>query len=201
MSRARWAVASLGVVAIMGPIVVLVGVRGGTAITPVATAAATSGKEWKSHLAAVDRAVAAKDVSGAIRAWRDAYGAALGSRRWEPMFAVGQAALRIGQAAGARAGFDDKASQCYLTALFRARQQNSTDGALLIAEAFADLGDLEVANRAARMAERLAQRARDDRQAPERVAALRHRLDGRSSMVGRGLDPFPVLFPDEMTGP
>ncbi|HXE00309.1 MAG TPA: YeeE/YedE thiosulfate transporter family protein, partial [Candidatus Acidoferrum sp.] len=36
-----------------------------------------------SHLTAVDAALAAGDVPAALRAWHEAYGAAMGSRRWE----------------------------------------------------------------------------------------------------------------------
>jgi hypothetical protein len=167
----------------------------------VARGTAAGGESWKSLLVSVDRAIDAKDISRAVRTWRDAYGAALGRREWEPMLAVGHAALRIGRASGAMVGFDAKARQCYLTALFRARRQGSSDGALLAAEAFADLGDLEVANQALRVAEELAHRAGDDRQALARVAAIRARIRARSSQTQGMVDPFPLLFADEMTGP
>jgi hypothetical protein len=155
MSRARWTVVSLEVVAVLGVIgLMTAGLRSAAALRSTRTATA-GGEGWPAHLAAVDRALESADIAEAVRAWRDGYGQALGSRRWEPMFAIGHAALRIGRAAGTRKGYDEKARQCYLMALFRARQQRSAEGASLVAEAFADLGDVEVASRAARVAERL----------------------------------------------
>ncbi len=50
---------------------------------------------------AVDDALAKNAVGAAGRAWHTAYGAALGSRRWEDMVEVGDAALRLGEAGGA----------------------------------------------------------------------------------------------------
>src|SRR5713226_8127883 len=55
---------------------------------------------WKEHVVAIDRALAQHDVSAAVGAWHDAYGAALASRGWEGMIAVGDAFLRIGAEAG-----------------------------------------------------------------------------------------------------
>jgi hypothetical protein len=140
-------------------------------------------EDWASYLASVDRALAANDLGLASRRWRDAYGAALRSQRWEAMVAAGDAALRIGRAAGTMSGFDAEARQCYLTALFRARAQQSLDGVLLAAEAFGQLGDLEVARGALRMADGLVLSAPDAPRGPERVAALHDRLDAARSAV------------------
>ncbi len=199
--RARWSTGILTIVSILAIIALAMGMRRAPAIMSPRPAAADD-REWKSYLASMDRAVEAGNISLASRTWRDAYGAALGSRRWEPMLATGQAALRLGRAAGTMAGFDEKARQCYVTALFRARQQQSVDGVLLVAEAFAQLGDLDVATKAVRMAERLAEPPGEISRAPERVAAVRDRLRVRASPHQRmRLDPFPVLSPDEMTDP
>ncbi len=178
MSRAGWTVVSLGIVAALGMIGVMIGGLSGAAAMRSSRMATPGAEEWKAQLASLDRALGANDVGQAMRAWRDAYGAALGSRRWESMFAVGQAALRIGGAAGTLKGHDERARQCYLMALFRARQQKSVDGVLLVAEAFADLGDVEVASRAIHIAGALTRRQSDDGQ---RAASLRDRLRSPSA--------------------
>jgi hypothetical protein len=104
------------------------------------------------RLAAMDEALARGDVSRAISDWRDAYGLALGSWRWEAMILVGDAALRIDALAsrppGPRVAFRAEARQAYLNALFGARRVGSREGVLRVAEAFAALGDLEMAARA-----------------------------------------------------
>jgi hypothetical protein len=104
------------------------------------------------RLAVLDEAIAHKEVSRAIHEWRDAYGVALGSRRWEAMVEMGDAALRIDKLAGRAAryptGFRAEARQAYLRALFLARSAGSTEGIERVAEAFAALGDAEMAARA-----------------------------------------------------
>lgn len=106
----------------------------------------------KAYLRAVDEALAKKDVDGAVRAWHDAYGAAFGSRHWQAMLEVGDAFLRIGQAAGSLAGSKPNARQAYLIALLQARRQGSLDGVLRATEAFATLGDHEVVKQGLRIA-------------------------------------------------
>ena len=100
---------------------------------------------WRTHVRVVDEALARGDTSAAIRLWQDAYGAALGSRRWDAMLEVGDAFVRIGHATGAPNGAKPNARQAYLVALTRARAQRSPDGVMLVADAFARLGDHEVA--------------------------------------------------------
>ena len=68
---------------------------------------------WKAHVVAIDRALAQHDVSAAVGAWHDAYGAALASRGWEGMIAVGDAFLRIGAEAGTPNGSRPNARQAY----------------------------------------------------------------------------------------
>jgi hypothetical protein len=70
--------------------------------------------------------------------------------------------------------FDAAARQCYLGALFRAREQRSVEGVLRVAEALAQLGDLEVASGALHIADRLGQPRVDPSAAP---APLRRRED------------------------
>ena len=104
------------------------------------------------QLAAVDRALARKDLSVAVFAWRDAYSAALGTRRWDAMVEVGDAAMRIhelaGSPPGSALGHKAEARQAYLRALFLARSAGSQEGIDRVAKAFAALGDAEMAARA-----------------------------------------------------
>jgi hypothetical protein len=108
------------------------------------------------RLAAIEEAVARRDATRAIFEWRDAYAAALGSRRWEAMVSVGDAAVKIdgvaGRATGGQpTGFRAEARQAYLRALFDARAAGSDEGIQRVASAFAALGDAEMAARARSM--------------------------------------------------
>jgi hypothetical protein len=85
---------------------------------------------WKTHLHLVETELASGHVDVAVRAWHDAYGAALESRGWESMIAVGDAFMKIGHAAGTPNGARMNAREAYLTALIRARRTHSVDGAL-----------------------------------------------------------------------
>ncbi|MFQ5881845.1 MAG: hypothetical protein ACE5I9_05165 [Candidatus Methylomirabilales bacterium] len=114
---------------------------------------------WTTHIRRVHEALAEKDISGAEWAWHYAYVAALRSRSWEDMVEVGDAALRIGEAAGFRQGSADRARQSYLVALIRARFQESLDGVLRTAQAFAALGDREAVDQSLQIAKGLAARA------------------------------------------
>jgi len=107
---------------------------------------------WTAPLQRVDEALATGDIGLAERAWHDAYGQALGSRRWEGMVEAGDAALRIRAVAKAQRLAAPTARQAYLTALMRARGQGSVDGVLRTAEAFARLGDGEVVEQALQVA-------------------------------------------------
>jgi hypothetical protein len=111
---------------------------------------------WAVHLATVDAALATGDVPTAVAAWHAAYGAALGSRRWEGFADVGDAYLRIGRASGAPSSTVPRARDLYLSALFRARDAGALDGVLRMAAAFDGLGDREVVEQAVRVAHRLA---------------------------------------------
>lgn len=123
---------------------------------------------WTDHVAVIDDALAQQDVSAAVSAWHDAYGAALATRQWEPMLRVGDAFLRIGGAAKSLGGARANARQAYLVALMRAQRERSVDGALQTAEAFAALGDRTAAAACAQVAKGIAEE-RQDRVAVERV--------------------------------
>jgi len=107
-------------------------------------------------LTAVDAALAAGDVQAALRAWHEAYGATMGSRRWEGYADAGDAYLRIARASGSPAGSVLRARDLYLSALFRASGAGSLDGVLRLASAFVELGDDEVVTHSLRIARRLA---------------------------------------------
>jgi len=111
---------------------------------------------WRAHVETLDQALARHDVSAAVGAWHDAYGAALASRGWEGMLAVGDAFLRIGAEAGRVTGARSNARQAYLNALIRAHRDSSEDGLRRTAAAFAALGDHAVAIQCLRVADELA---------------------------------------------
>jgi len=135
---------------------------------------------WADHLDTVDRALSVRDVSTAVRAWRDAYGVAVASRGWKPMIAIGDAALRIGGVATTRNAARADARQAYLAALLHARATASVEGAPRAAHAFDALGDRAVAAGCARVALQIAE-ARQDVAELERVqTATRTLLPGRS---------------------
>jgi len=103
------------------------------------------------RLAAVDEALARRDMSRAVLEWRDAYGVALRSRDWAAMVSVGDAAVRIDRIARLPSdhptGFRAEARQAYLRALVDARAVRSHQGITRVADAFAALGDAEMAGR------------------------------------------------------
>jgi len=138
------------------------------AVAPTPRAADARRASWSDHLTIVDDALAIPDVSAAVIAWYDAYGAALATRRWEPMVHVGDAFMQIGAVAGSRDGARANARQAYLVALMRAQRERSVDGALQVAEAFAALGDRGVAMACAQVAKGIAEE-RQDRLGLERV--------------------------------
>lgn len=108
---------------------------------------------WTAPLRRVDDALKARNAQDAARALQEAHTAALGSRRWDGMVAVGDAARRIGQTTGAARAYDARARQAYLVALFRASHERSVDGMLRVADAFNALGDTEVATHCRHLAQ------------------------------------------------
>jgi hypothetical protein len=99
---------------------------------------------WRGYLRSVDRALGQRDVEQARHAWENAHTAAVESSSWEGLIAAGQACLRIGGAVGARPSAEPEARRAYFAALYRACRENSFEGILRTAEAFADLGDRDV---------------------------------------------------------
>ena len=127
---------------------------------------------WRRHLDVVDRELERGHIDAAVRAWHDAYGAALASRGWESMIAVGDAFRAIGRASGSVHGARMNAREAYLSALIRARREGSVDGAIRSAEAFGELGDRVVSEQCLHIA---AQLAAGDERAQQRVREARER--------------------------
>jgi hypothetical protein len=111
---------------------------------------------WTAHIEAMDQAVAANDMGGSVRAWRQAYSAALTSPGWLGLFTVATASLRVGTFPNLARRATALARETYWIAFFRARQRRSFTGALLTAEAFATLGDRDAAERCLGVAAQLA---------------------------------------------
>ena len=154
MVRVLWGlgVAGAAVAAVLG----ISGLSGGGSIPvrPDRLAFLRSSPEsaWTQRVALVDESLARADLSRATHEWREAYGAALRSRRWDALVEVGDRAVRIAEVAGSATQFRAEARQAYLHALFRARAQRAVEGMHRAAEAFARLGDWEMAQGARRLA-------------------------------------------------
>ena len=130
---------------------------------------------WSGELLSMNNALAAGDLEAAGKAWQRAYRAALGDRGWKGMLAAGDAALRVGEAAGARETSRAQARGAYLVSLFRAQAQRSPEGAVQVGEAFAALGDGEAAEVCLRVAQGLVGRPTGGR-AQDRTPDIRVRV-------------------------
>jgi hypothetical protein len=115
--------------------------------------------DWTAHLTEMNGALARGDGTAVSAAWREAYVAAHVSRGWTGMIAVGDAAMRAGQAMGAPQVFAPRARRAYLTALLRARRNASAEGVLAAGAAFGRLGDRDAERLARDEADRLTIRA------------------------------------------
>ena len=126
---------------------------------------------WRAYLDVFEKQREQGHLDVAIRVLYDAYGAALESRIWESMLAVGDAFMAAGRAPGNAAGAQMNARQSYVTALVRARRDRSVEGALRSAEAFRQLPDPDLVEQCLHIAGLLAtghehaeQRVRDARE-------------------------------------
>ena len=106
-------------------------------------------------LEAVDQALRSENLTAAERAWRNAHDLAAMGREWRPLADIGDAALRIGDAAGQRAPYVSRAREAYLAALVRARADRSREGVTRIRHAFRVLGDHDLAQQCAIIADSL----------------------------------------------
>lgn len=113
---------------------------------------------WLVPLEAMDRAIEARNATGAVRAWRQAYAVALAEPGWRGVVEVAVACLRIGAIPGFAKAASGRAREAYWTALFRARQERALSGVLHVAGAFGALGDPAMVEQCIRVAEALAAR-------------------------------------------
>jgi hypothetical protein len=150
-------------------------------LTPIASADAervmtlAADAALSTHLNAVDKALARRDIQLASQELQAAYQAALASRRWQGMIAYGDTALRVAEIAGTRQHGVEQARRAYLLGLYRARSERSVDGALAATHSFTQLGDRDVAQGGLSIARGLARTAADR----DRVRALAARLEDR----------------------
>jgi hypothetical protein len=142
----RWYVPLVGLAALMVAVLVLALAFVEVLIADDPDAVALHA--WTAPLSQMEAALDRGDTAEARSAWREARAAAIRSRQWEGMLAVGDASRRFGFEGRARA------REAYLTALFRARREGSLEGLLGAAAAFGELGDREVLVHALRLAER-----------------------------------------------
>lgn len=126
---------------------------------------------WTEYIRAMDQALDEMNATAAVRAWRNAYAAALGMPGWRGLVEVAAASLRIGTIPGFGKASEARARETYWTALFRARQQGSLNGVLDAAEAFGALGDRTMVEQCVRVAESLAA-LNGDPSGGERIRAL-----------------------------
>ena len=136
---------------------------------------------WTAYLRVVETELARGHVDVAVRVWHDAHGAAIESRGWESMIAVGDAFVRIGHAAGTPGGARMNARDAYLTGLIRARRDRSVEGALRSADAFRELGDRAIVEQCLHIA---AQLAAGDDHAQQKVREARERWAAPSTIAG-----------------
>ena len=150
------------------------------------SAVAPNGAPWERHVQVMDDALGRGDVSAAIRARNVAYVTALESSRWEGLVAVGDASRRLVQVGGEELAMLSEVRRAYLRALFCARDQGSVDGVLRVADAFASLGDRDVADQVLVMASALAASS-PTAPASERVRILRERLEQQDRTFSPGV--------------
>jgi hypothetical protein len=113
---------------------------------------------WTAHIQTMDQMLAKDDPEAAVRAWRQAYSAALSNPGWRGLLTVATAALRLRALSGVTREAMARARETYWIAFFRARQQSCLDGVLSAAAAFESLGDSAAFERSIRAAEVLVTR-------------------------------------------
>ena len=130
--------------------------------------------EWRALLVRAEAALASRDARGAEDSLLLAYRAAMRTREQEGFLELGHAYLRIGEAAHDRQWALGQTRRVFLRALFQARERRDAEALTAAAEAFASIGDDQVALHAFDAALALARRSRDAI-AGDRIAALRAR--------------------------
>src|SRR5262249_39331274 len=129
---------------------------GGAALAGADDPARLSDASWASDVGRVDEALVRGHRSEAEWLWHDAYAHALGARKWEGLLAVGDAYIRIADAAHGRKAGEVTARSLYLVALYRAREEGAIQGVLEAAERFRQLGDRAMVTQCLAVADRLA---------------------------------------------
>jgi hypothetical protein len=105
---------------------------------------------WREPLSRAERSLANGEPRQAELAWEEARRAAIRSRLPHALIEVGVAYLSIGEVTRDRQTAAARARQLFLESLFRARERRDVDGIAAASQAFAALGDCEVADRAFR---------------------------------------------------
>src|SRR4029450_4782432 len=77
---------------------------------------------WTAHIQVMDQAVAEDAPGESVRAWRQAYSAALSHPSWLGLLAVAAASLRLGVFPGLARGAVARARETYGSAFLRARE-------------------------------------------------------------------------------
>jgi hypothetical protein len=139
--------------------------------------------ERVASLVAMDDALARQDFTAAVQAWRQARQLALRARGWRAPLDAADAELRLASATGRVREYKPSTRELLLVALFRARAEGATEGALRAAEGFAQLGDRDAAQLALRIAENVAARH------GERVDHARVRLVGEQIQRPASITP------------
>lgn len=129
---------------------------------------------WRELLGRAETAFAGGDARAAERAWEESYRAAIRPGAAEGMLALGHAYLSIGAAARDPQAAVARARQIFLQAFVQARERRDAEVIADTGEAFARLGDREVADRIFAVAMDLATRNYDV-PTRERSAMLRQR--------------------------
>ena len=157
MIKTSWGL-SLAAVMVMGMIGIFALGTSGSAppgLDRFAFAEPDSTPVWVQRIARVDAAIERSDLRVAIYEWRDAYGAAIRTRRSDALIAVAQRATRLAELGAGSGYFRREARYIYMHAAFRARAERSPQIILGIAAAFDELGDTERASQVRRIAEQL----------------------------------------------
>jgi hypothetical protein len=102
---------------------------------------------WREPLELAEIALSGGDARGAERAWEEAYRAAIRPGAPEGMLALGHAYIRIGAAAREPQAAVARARQLFLQAFVQAWERRDAKVVAASGEAFASLGDHEMADR------------------------------------------------------
>ena len=157
MSKTKWGLSLAGVVVMWTIGLVGLGASGSAplGLGRIAFVEPEPAPAWAQRIARVDAALVRSDLNVAIYEWREAYGAAVRTKRSDGLIAVAARAIRIAELAGGSGYFRNEARYIYVHAALRARAERSPETILGIAEAFDKLGDTERASQVRRIAEQL----------------------------------------------